>query len=132
MPTSLSSSLTLIFTLAQALAELSESCLTELSCPAVYLWPGQWCYIFRFGTTWVVNPRDTRWKPGVAVTFFVDPVLGQHDGLSDGLATGAGAVRTIAAGIAAATARVDYGGILVSNAGTVQLAPGTYTEVGYN
>ena len=97
--------------------------------PGGYLWPGQWCYIFRFGNTWVVNPRDTRWKPGVPVTFFVDQVLGQVDGLSDGLATGAGAVKTIAAGINAALARVDYGGILVSNGATVQLAPGTYTEV---
>ena len=97
--------------------------------PGGLLFPGQWCYIFRFGTTWVVNPRDTRWKPSVPVTFFVDPVLGHDDGTSDGLATGAGATLTIAAGIAAATARVDYGGILVSNAGTVQLAQGTYTEV---
>ena len=77
----------------------------------------------------VVNPRDTRWKPGVPVTIFVDPILGKDDGTADGLATGAGATKTIANGIAEATARIDYGGVLVSNGATVQLAQGTYTEI---
>jgi hypothetical protein len=97
--------------------------------PGGLLWPGQWVYIFRFGSTWVANPRDVRWKPGIGVTFFVDQVLGHDDGTSDGLATGTGAVKTIGAGVNAALARVDYGGVLAVNGATVQLAPGTYTEV---
>jgi hypothetical protein len=94
--------------------------------PGGLLWPGEWVYVFRFGSTWVANPRDVRWKPGVPVTFFVDPVLGHDDGTTDGLAPGAGALLTIPSATAAAYARLDYGGILVSTGATIQLAQGTY------
>jgi hypothetical protein len=92
------------------------------------LWPGQWVYIFRYGSTWVTNPRDIRWKVGVAPTFFVDPVLGHNDGSSDGLASGAGAFLTVAVAVLVANARVDYGSALGVTQATIQLAEGTYTE----
>lgn len=97
--------------------------------PGGFLWPGQWIYVFRYGSTWVANPRDTRWKPGAQVTFFVDPVNGPTDtGTSDGLGTGTGATKTVATAVSAAIARVDYGGILASSGAIIQLAQGTYTE----
>lgn len=96
--------------------------------PGGLLWPGQWVYIFRYGNIWVANPRDARWKPGVAPTFFVDPILGHDDGTSDGLAPGAGAIKTVASAVAAAIDRVDYGGILTNFGATVQLAVGVYQE----
>jgi hypothetical protein len=97
--------------------------------PGGVLWPGQWIYIFRYGNTWVSNPRDQRWKPGVSPTFYVDPILGKDDGTTDGLATGSGASKTVGVAVAVAMARVDYSGILgFAGGGIIQLAQGTYTE----
>jgi hypothetical protein len=96
--------------------------------PGGLLWPGQWIYIFRYGSTWVSNPRDQRWKPGVSPTFYVDPILGKDDGTTDGLAVGSGATKTVGVAVAAAVDRVDYGGLLTSGGATIQLATGGYTE----
>lgn len=98
--------------------------------PGGLLWPGQWVYIFRDGANWIVNPPDVRWKPGVPVTFYVDPVAGFDDGSSDGLGPGSGAMVTVNFAVQVAYARVDYGGFGGTiNAATIQLAAGTYTEI---
>lgn len=98
--------------------------------PETFLWPGQWIYIFRLGSTWVVNPRSVRWRPLVNVQFHVDPVLGKDDGTADGLATGAGAFKTIATGLRSAYNRIDFGGLSagVGVSAVVQLAPANYFE----
>jgi hypothetical protein len=96
--------------------------------PGGLLWPGQWVYIFRVGSTWVSNPRNARWKPTSQVTFFVDPVAGHDDGTTDGLAPGSQAVLTINAAVVTAYARLDYGEIFEVSGVIIQLAAGTYIE----
>lgn len=96
--------------------------------PGGPLYPGQWAYIFRLGSAWVVNPRAERWRPTANVTFNVDPVLGKDDGTTDGLAVGAQAFKTVVNAVKVAFNTVDNIGTTPGLQTTVQLAQATYIE----
>src|SRR5262245_532288 len=86
------------------------------------IYPDQQVFINHGPSGWVIT-RTPRWRPLVPTNLFVDPNLGSDDPtVTDGLASGSGAFKTIAHAVQILETNLDQGGEF-----TVNLANGFYT-----